>query len=319
MAVKIRLARRGRKKLAMYDIVIADARAPRDGRFIEKIGTYDPNKNPAAVDLQTDRAVDWLLKGAQPTDTARSILHHEGVMLRKHLQVGVNKGAVTQEDADARFEEWKNMKSEKTASKVESLSTKKSTEKAQKLDAERKVNQARVEAIVKKNTPPAPAPVEEETPVTEEVTAEVEEAAPVAEETVPVAEEPAAKAEEAAPVAEEPAAKVEEVAPAAEEPAAKTEEAAPATEEPVAKSEEKKEEDSAPKESESILDKITHAASDVVESVKETATDAAIAVAEKVAEVTEDASESAEETANNLEDSKEDSAQEDNSEKGKKA
>ncbi|GHB58853.1 30S ribosomal protein S16 [Persicitalea jodogahamensis] len=300
MAVKIRLARRGRKKLAMYDIVIADARAPRDGRFIEKIGTYDPNKNPASVDLQTDRAVDWLLKGAQPTDTARSILHHEGVMLRKHLQVGVIKGAVTQEDADARFEEWKNMKAEKTAAKVESLSTKKSSEKAQKLDAERKVNQARVEAIVKKNTPPAPEPAEEETPATEEVVAE-------AEETTPVAEEPAAKAEEAP-------------APVAEEPAAKAEEAAPAAEEPAAKAEDKKEEDSAPKESESIIDKISEAASGVVDSVKETATDAAIAVAEKVAEVTEDVSESAEETANKLEASKEeDSAKEDGSEEEKKA
>jgi small subunit ribosomal protein S16 len=155
MAVKIRLARRGRKKRAMYDIVVADARAPRDGRFIEKIGTYDPNKNPASVLLQTDRAVDWLLKGAQPTDTARSILHHEGVMLKKHLQVGVNKGAVTQEVADARFEEWKNMKSDKVVSKADTLSSKKTSEKEQKLEAERKVNEARREAIAKKNTPPA--------------------------------------------------------------------------------------------------------------------------------------------------------------------
>lgn len=174
MAVKIRLARRGRKKRAMYDIVVADARAPRDGRFIEKIGTYDPNKSPAAVVLQSERAVDWLLKGAQPTDTARSILHHEGVMLRKHLQIGVNKGAVTQEVADSRFEEWKNMKSEKAVAKADTLTSKKSSEKEQKLEAERKVNQARMEAIAKKNTPPADETAPE---VADETT---EEAAPEA-------------------------------------------------------------------------------------------------------------------------------------------
>lgn len=178
MAVKIRLARRGRKKRAMYDIVVADARAPRDGRFIEKLGTYDPNQNPAAVLLQTDRAVDWLLKGAQPTDTARSILHHEGVMLRKHLQVGVLKGAVTQEVADARFEEWKNMKADKISSAADTLSSKKSVEKAQKLDAERKVNQARIDLIVKKNTPPveevAEVVAEVETPVEDVSAPEVE-------------------------------------------------------------------------------------------------------------------------------------------------
>ena len=115
MAVKIRLARRGRKKKAIYDIVVADARAPRDGRFIEKLGIYNPGTNPASIVLESAKAVDWLLKGAQPTDTARSILQHEGVMLRKHLQVGVNKGAITQEVADARFEEWKESKTGRKA------------------------------------------------------------------------------------------------------------------------------------------------------------------------------------------------------------
>lgn len=187
MAVKIRLARRGRKKRAMYDIVVADARAPRDGRFIEKLGTYDPNQNPSAVSLQTDRAVDWLLKGAQPTDTARSILHHEGVMLRKHLQVGVIKGAVTQEDADARFEEWKNMKAEKLSTAANTLSSKQSAEKAQKLEAERKVNQARLDSIVKKNTPPAEEVAEVETPAEDATAPEVEDSAAENEET-PAAE-----------------------------------------------------------------------------------------------------------------------------------
>jgi small subunit ribosomal protein S16 len=162
MAVKIRLARRGRKKNAMYDIVVADARAPRDGRFIEKLGTFNPTADPAQVVLATDKAVDWLLKGAQPTDTARSILHHQGVMLKKHLQVGVNKGAITQEVADGRFEEWQQMKSNKNLSASDLKTQKADAEKETKLAAERKANQARMEAIAKKNTPPAEeAPVEE--------------------------------------------------------------------------------------------------------------------------------------------------------------
>ena len=227
MAVKIRLARRGRKKRAMYDIVVADARAPRDGRFIEKLGTYDPNQNPHSVVLQADRAVDWLLKGAQPTDTARSILHHEGVMLRKHLQVGVNKGAVTQESADARYEEWKNAKNEKIATKADTLSSKKTSEREQKLEAERKVNQARIESITKKNTPPADIAATE----AEEVVGESEDTtASTAEETTVASEAPVEQsaAEEVQPEAEaaQPEAeKVEATAPEA---------AAAATEEPAA-------------------------------------------------------------------------------------
>lgn len=162
MAVKIRLARRGRKKKAIYDIVVADARAPRDGRFIEKLGIYNPGTNPASIVLESDKAVDWLLKGAQPTDTARSILQHEGVLLKKHLQIGVNKGAITQEVADARFEDWKGSKSDRKATAADTLSQKKESEKNAKLEAERKVNQTRAEAIAKKNTPPAPEVVEEE-------------------------------------------------------------------------------------------------------------------------------------------------------------
>ncbi|MEO6685673.1 MAG: 30S ribosomal protein S16 [Dyadobacter sp.] len=184
MAVKIRLARRGRKQKAIYDIVIADARAPRDGRFIEKIGSYNPGTNPSSVVLDTAKAVDWLLKGAQPTDTARSILHHEGVMLRKHLQVGVIKGAIGQDVADARFEEWKSSKTDRNVSAADTLTQKLDTAKQTKLDAERKVNESRAEAIAKKN---APVVVEEEV-APEEVSDEVatDEAAadaPVAEDT----------------------------------------------------------------------------------------------------------------------------------------
>ena len=169
MAVKIRLARRGRKKKAIYDIVVADAIAPRDGRFIEKLGIYNPGTNPRTVVLETDKAVDWLLKGAQPTDTARSILQHEGVMLRKHLQVGVIKGAITQDVADSRFEEWKGSKEDRTATAADTLSQQKATDRQAKLDAERKVNQNRAEAIAKKNAPPV-----EEAPVADEVSEEVE-------------------------------------------------------------------------------------------------------------------------------------------------
>jgi small subunit ribosomal protein S16 len=110
MAVKIRLARRGRKKLALYDIVVADARAPRDGRFIEKLGSYNPNTHPATIQIKEEVALQWLLKGAQPTHTAKTLLSSRGVLLRKHLQLGVAKGAITQEVADERLEAWQHDK-----------------------------------------------------------------------------------------------------------------------------------------------------------------------------------------------------------------
>jgi small subunit ribosomal protein S16 len=106
MAVKIRLARRGRRKLALYDIVIAENKAPRDGRFIEKIGNYNPHTNPASFNIKEDVTVKWLLNGAQPTNTVRNILSSQGLLLRKHLQMGVNKGAITQEEADTRWNNW---------------------------------------------------------------------------------------------------------------------------------------------------------------------------------------------------------------------
>lgn len=185
MAVKIRLARRGRKKKAIYDIVVADARAPRDGRFIEKLGLYNPGTNPASIVLESDKAVDWLLKGAQPTDTARSILQHEGVLLRKHLQVGVLKGAISQEVADARFEEWKGSKTDRKTTAADSLAQQKDADKKAKLDAERKISEARAEAIAKKNTPPA-----EEEAVSEEVADEAADA------TAPEADAPAEESAE---------------------------------------------------------------------------------------------------------------------------
>jgi len=215
--VRIRLARRGRKKAAMYDIVVADARAPRDGRFIEKLGSYNPLSNPSKVVLNVDKAVKWLLNGAQPTDTTRSILSHEGVMLRKHLQVGVIKGAITQEVADERFEDWKQGKSGRVETKKEGLTKKQSDAKLAQLEAERKVNETRAATIAKKYVVEAPvveAVAVEEAPavvaevaVVEEVPAVVEavavEEAPVVEavavEEAPVVE---AVAVEEAPVAE---------------------------------------------------------------------------------------------------------------------
>lgn len=124
MAVKIRLTRRGRKKLALYDIVVADARSPRDGRFIEKLGNYNPNTHPATIQLAEERSLQWLQKGAQPTNTVKTILSSHGILLRKHLQLGVDKGAVTQEDADKKWEAWKQNKAQQLVKRAEKASEK---------------------------------------------------------------------------------------------------------------------------------------------------------------------------------------------------
>jgi small subunit ribosomal protein S16 len=155
MAVKIRLARRGRKKLALFDVVVADARAPRDGRFIEKIGTYNPNTNPATILLNDEKALQWVMNGAQPTDTVKAMLSYRGILLRKHLQIGVNKGAITQEQADQKFNDWKQAKEGKITGKVDTLAQKKAEDAKARLAAESKVREARAEAISKKNTVPA--------------------------------------------------------------------------------------------------------------------------------------------------------------------
>jgi small subunit ribosomal protein S16 len=160
--VKIRLARRGRKKLAMYDVVVADARAPRDGRFIEKLGTYNPLTNPATVSINDDRAFHWVMNGAQPSDTVKAMLSYRGVLLRKHLQIGVNKGALSQEQADSKLAEWIKSKETKTQGKVQKLSQAKQADLKARKDAETKIKEARAEAIRKKQTvaetqPEAPA------------------------------------------------------------------------------------------------------------------------------------------------------------------
>ena len=151
MAVKIRLARRGRKKLALYDIVVADARAPRDGRFIEKLGNYNPNTHPATILLKEENALQWLLKGAQPTNTARTILASQGVLLKKHLQLGVNKGAITQDEADKKLEAWKQAKEKKAAKKEEKV-----TKTAPKSKAEATSKKEEAAPAAKKETPAKP-------------------------------------------------------------------------------------------------------------------------------------------------------------------
>jgi len=202
MSVKIRLQRHGKKGKPFYWIVAADARAKRDGRFLEKLGTYNPNTNPATVNLDVDGAVKWLQNGAQPTDTAKTILSYKGAMLKNHLVGGVRKGALTEEQAEEKFQAWLEEKAGKVASKEENLAKEKSEAKAKALEAEKAVNEARVAAAVEEV---APEVVEEE--VAEEAAPEaVEEATPevVAEEAAPeVVEEEVV--EEAAPevVAEE--------------------------------------------------------------------------------------------------------------------
>ena len=216
MAVKIRLARRGRKKMAMYDVVIADARSPRDGKFIEKIGTYNPNTNPANIDINDERAFKWVMDGAQPTDTVRAMLSYRGVMMKKHLQVGVNKGAITQEQADAKFDDWMKGKEAQVQGKVDSLNKAKDADAKSRMAAETKVKEARTEALQKKNSEMVAAleakeaEAAKEAEPAEEVVAE--EAAPVVEAT-PEAVKEEAPAKEAAPAKEETPA---EEAPAAE-------------------------------------------------------------------------------------------------------
>ena len=151
MPVKIRLARRGRKKKAMYDVVVADSRSPRDGRFIEKIGIYNPNTNPATVEINNDSALKWVMNGAQPTDTVRAMLSYRGVMFRKHLEVGVAKGAISQTEADEKYQKWLDEKTQKIQQKIDKLGAKQDEEAKTRLEAEMKINQARIdEQLAKK-------------------------------------------------------------------------------------------------------------------------------------------------------------------------
>jgi small subunit ribosomal protein S16 len=252
MSVKIRLQRHGKKGKPFYWVVAADARSKRDGRYLEKIGTYNPNTNPAKLNIDVDSAVKWLQNGAQPTDTARNLLSEVGAMLKNHLVNGVHKGALKEEDVEAKFEEWIADKASRNAANIEKISKAKADEKAKALAAEKEVS-------AKRKSDAEAAIAEQEAAAAEETAPEAtaEETAPEAttEETAPeaVAEEaaPEAVAEEAAPeaAAEEtaPEATTEEAAPeaVAEEaaPEAVAEEAAPeaAAEETAPEADEKAE------------------------------------------------------------------------------
>ena len=150
MAVKIRLQRHGKKNFAFFHIVVADTRAPRDGRYIEQIGSYNPNTNPATIVLNSERALAWLNVGAEPSLVARRILSYEGVLLRKHLQGGVAKGALTQEQADAKFAAWKAQKDAKVAAKKDGLTKDAAAAAKAAIEAEAKVNHERAEALAAK-------------------------------------------------------------------------------------------------------------------------------------------------------------------------
>ena len=150
MPVKIRLSRQGKKGYAFYHIVVADSRAPRDGRYIERLGIYNPNTNPATIEFDFNSALDWLQKGAQPTDTCRSILSDKGVLIKKHLLEGVKKGAFSVEIAEQKFENWVKEKTSKVDSQKNQLSQSKEADKKQRFEAEAKVKEARAQAIAKK-------------------------------------------------------------------------------------------------------------------------------------------------------------------------
>jgi small subunit ribosomal protein S16 len=186
MSVKIRLQRHGKKQKPFYWIVAADARSKRDGKYLEKLGTYNPNTNPATIDLNLDQAVQWLHNGAQPTDTAKAILSYKGALLKHHLDGGVRKGALTQDQADAKLATWLEAKASKVDSKKEGLTKAQSDAKAKALKAEKVANEKRANAAVEAAKVVEEAAVEEE--VVAETTPEVETVAEAAVEEEVVAE-----------------------------------------------------------------------------------------------------------------------------------
>ena len=198
MAVKIRLQRHGKKGHPIYWMVIADERSKRDGKYIEKIGSYDPNTNPATIELDFDSSIKWLEKGAQPTNTAKAILSYEGVLLKKHLNLGVKKGAFTEEEAKKRFDEWKKEKSAKIQKKIEDL--------ASTLESNKKEARKREEEYSQKRA--------EDSKAKKEAKAAEESAAAEGAEEAPAEESAAAEGAEEAPAEEAPA---KEEAPAEEE------------------------------------------------------------------------------------------------------
>lgn len=235
MPVKIRLSRQGKKGHPYFHIVVADARAPRDGKYIERLGFYNPNTDPATIEVDVDGAVKWLENGAQPTDTARAILSYKGVLYKNHLMKGVKKGAFDEAEAEKRFDAWTKEKQEKIENKASNIASAETKAAADRLQAETEKNQARAAAIAAAN---APDPVEEEAAEATD-TPEAIADTPSEEAKEIVAKDPevtVAEAEETVAEAEE---KVEE-APAKEEKAEEPKAEAKAEETPA---EEKKEEE----------------------------------------------------------------------------
>lgn len=152
MAVKIRLQRHGKKDSAFFHVVVADGRAPRDGKFIEKLGIYNPNSNPATIDINFDSTLNWLMKGAQPTDTCRAILSYKGVMMKKHLLEGVKKGALTEAQVEQKFSKWLSEKESKIVGKKDNLKSADSKKAADKAKAETAAKNAKAAKIAAKNS-----------------------------------------------------------------------------------------------------------------------------------------------------------------------
>ena len=203
MPVKLRLARHGRKKFAYYHIVAADGRAPRDGKFIEKLGMYDPNTNPATIELDFEKSLNWLLKGAQPTETVRAILSYKGVLMKRHLLEGVRKGAFSEEEAEKRFTAWLKEKEGKIQAKIDRLARAGEDALKKKLEAETKVSEARAAEILKRRK-------EDEEAEEKKIADSEVEAGPVEAEAQPVEDEKAEKAVAAeAPSEEAPSVKDE--------------------------------------------------------------------------------------------------------------
>ena len=211
MPVRIRLQRHGKKGKPFYWIVVADGRAKRDGRYLEKIGTYNPNTNPATVELDIDQAVKWLENGAQPSDTARTLLSYRGAMIKHHLNGGVKKGAFSQEEADKRFMDWLKEKQAKVQAKIDGLDKNKATDLAQRLEAEKAVNQKRIAdlaAAPKSEESTETETAEEDAPAEEVKNEEAPEGKPSTEETAPAETETAQEdAHEEIPSVEESKAK----------------------------------------------------------------------------------------------------------------
>ena len=186
MATKIRLPRHGRKGYAFYHVVVADSRAPRDGKYVERLGSYNPNTNPATIDLNFERALYWVQVGAQPTDTARNILSEKGVYMKKHLLGGVKKGAFSMEEADKKFDAWMKEKESKNQAKINANASKKQENAKKRLEAEQAANKVKADALAQKRAEAAAAleaaaleaakeAAEVDAPATEEATTEVAE------------------------------------------------------------------------------------------------------------------------------------------------